>query len=104
MSKAAGAISPVVGVMVLLRDAAGDLVVRRRPITADGCWRYLEDVHAIHSCNVQLKVQSISNLGEPPVFSFLNFHQMDGASQKRGETERSHLRWALLIGVDLMMQ
>lgn len=35
-----------------LRNAAYDLVDERRPITADGCRRYLEGVHAIHSCNI----------------------------------------------------
>lgn len=70
MSGAAGAISPVVGVIVLLRNAAGDLVDQRRPIIADGCRRYLEDVHTTHSCNAQLKAQSISNLGTNYIFFF----------------------------------
>lgn len=85
MWKAVDVISRLVGVMVLLRNVAGDLVDRRRPITADGCRRYLEDVDAIHSCNVPLKAQSISNLGAAssffffffklPTILFLNFHK-----------------------------
>lgn len=93
-----GAISPAVGVIILLRNAADDLVDRRRPITADGCRRYLEDVHAIHSRNVQLKAQSISNLGTTSRFSFfffLNFHQTDEANESKDKTERSQLRRAL---------